>query len=417
MFALQLKADLELLASPTRNESFSSLAGKWAPSPCNFHDKSTLIASTIAELLFPQDTVKSKVPGEELTRKEFIDIARMKYQKEVLAPLRRASCIPEVFMTAREWNLLPYNRVASTCMKKNSALFEKYDAERFMAYLTAVKAGEGRVASGALKPHEMLGEVTKGQEKSAITDLVNELQWKSYVEDVRSRGTLSNCLAVCDVSGSMCGEPLTAAVSMSMLLAEISKPPYNNIFCSFAIKPVMHEIRGETLRERYDNIVKTHWDTTTNFNAVFTLILDRAVAVKLPPEDMIRSVFVFSDMEFDVAQGRSYVTNFQAAKMDFEAKGYVLPRIVFWNLRGDGRFGGTGPGASVPVRGDEENVVLISGYSGKMLAYFMDGKLEQYMAERQKELEQDEAQKQIGLMDALMAVIKSGAYDKWKVVD
>ena len=35
-----------------------------------------------------------------------------------------------------------------------------------------------------------------------------ELQWKSYVNNLKQSGSLSNALAVCDVSGSMSGQPM-----------------------------------------------------------------------------------------------------------------------------------------------------------------------------------------------------------------
>ena len=35
-----------------------------------------------------------------------------------------------------------------------------------------------------------------------------ELQWTSYVNNLKASGCLSNALAVCDVSGSMSGQPM-----------------------------------------------------------------------------------------------------------------------------------------------------------------------------------------------------------------
>ena len=35
-----------------------------------------------------------------------------------------------------------------------------------------------------------------------------QLQWESYVRKLKESGTLSNALAVCDVSGSMSGLPM-----------------------------------------------------------------------------------------------------------------------------------------------------------------------------------------------------------------
>ena len=37
---------------------------------------------------------------------------------------------------------------------------------------------------------------------------VVELQWKAYVDKLRESGTLSSTLSVCDVSGSMTGQPM-----------------------------------------------------------------------------------------------------------------------------------------------------------------------------------------------------------------
>jgi hypothetical protein len=43
------------------------------------------------------------------------------------------------------------------------------------------------------------------------------------------------------------------------------------------------------------------WDMNTDFQAVFDKLLCVAVAGNLPPERMVRKLFVFSDMEFDEA--------------------------------------------------------------------------------------------------------------------
>ena len=46
------------------------------------------------------------------------------------------------------------------------------------------------------------------QHSSALGIETMELQWKSYVSNLKESGTLSNALAVCDVSGSMSGQPM-----------------------------------------------------------------------------------------------------------------------------------------------------------------------------------------------------------------
>lgn len=51
------------------------------------------------------------------------------------------------------------------------------------------------------------GEFAEMQ-SSALSLETMELQWKSYVSNLKASGTLSSALAVCDVSGSMSGQPM-----------------------------------------------------------------------------------------------------------------------------------------------------------------------------------------------------------------
>ena len=39
-------------------------------------------------------------------------------------------------------------------------------------------------------------------------DEVDELQWKRMVDDLLKKGKMRNCIAVCDLSGSMNGTPM-----------------------------------------------------------------------------------------------------------------------------------------------------------------------------------------------------------------
>lgn len=61
-------------------------------------------------------------------------------------------------MSARLWGDIKYNRVTSVCMHKNKDKFEQHDRERFQEYLSEVEAGKKKIASGALKPHELVGQ-------------------------------------------------------------------------------------------------------------------------------------------------------------------------------------------------------------------------------------------------------------------
>ena len=76
---------------------------------------------------------------------------------------QQGACLPcymhlQVYMSAKAWGDVHYSRVPSVCMRNNKDKFEKHDKERFQQYLDDVKAGKKKIASGALKPHELVRE-------------------------------------------------------------------------------------------------------------------------------------------------------------------------------------------------------------------------------------------------------------------
>jgi hypothetical protein len=107
LFVKQLKLDLKLYkeSSGSPQPIFGlSYAAKWTVTPGKGTDKQLLIASAIASKLYPGDGVK---------------VAREKLQREVLSPLRAKLNVPEVKMSASQWNEIEYNKVciSSQCSK------------------------------------------------------------------------------------------------------------------------------------------------------------------------------------------------------------------------------------------------------------------------------------------------------------
>ncbi|KAG8926099.1 hypothetical protein FRC01_009331 [Tulasnella sp. 417] len=122
----------------------------------------------------------------------------------------------------------------------------------------------------------------------------------------------------------------------------------------------------------------SNWGMNTDFDAVFTkLILPMAVRNKIPKEEMVKKLFVFSDMQFDEARSNSeWETNHQNITRVFGEAGYEVPEIVYWNLQGE-------VGAK-PVTKDTPGVAMLSGFSGNMLKLFMEGADELEVAEEKK---------------------------------
>lgn len=355
-FAECLKSDMQKLNSGEGNKI--SLAAKWCPSLDSSFDRATLLCESIARKVFPVEAYPEYSTIEDA---HYAYRVRDRLRKEVLVTLRKSLELPETYIGQNQWGAIPYNRVASVAMKFYKEKFLKHDKDRFEEYMEKVKEGKATIAAGALLPHEIIKSLEDGDGGE-----VAELQWKRMVDDVAKKGTLKNCIAVCDVSGSMSGVPMEVSVALGVLVSELSNDPWKGKVITFSEHPTLQIISGNGLREKTEFVRHMHWGMNTNFQKVFDLLLGVAVNSKLSPEQMIKRVFVFSDMEFDQANASgSWETDYEVIQRKFKEKGYggAIPDIVFWNLR-DSR--------ATPVPGNQKGVALVSGYSKNLMTLFLD---------------------------------------------
>jgi hypothetical protein len=377
-----------------------SLVGKWAPTPGASHDRVTSISTAIAILLHHRGAMSSlsrPVVTSDAVAADDVLVLRSFFQRWVLTPLRAAARVPEPLMAARRWGDVSYKHVASKCMHINSKHFIKHDAERFEAYLDSVAAGKAKISGATLLPHELLAkalaprrfENNKRGESSLASDLrariarreaqVVDAQWDAMIARLRDAGTLDNCLAICDVSGSMGAidwlcpgepQPILPAVALSMTLSQLAKPPFANLFVTFSADPEIVTLQeGAGLVASANAMVRSQWGMNTDLHAVFMrLLLPLAVRHRVPREDMVRRLFVFSDMQFDAADGAGkdvgqWETNHDAIARAYAEAGYDVPEIVYWNLAGQLE--------TVPVEAERKGVALMSGSSPAMMKVFM----------------------------------------------
>ncbi|KAI3958430.1 hypothetical protein MKW98_011118 [Papaver atlanticum] len=284
-------------------------------------------------------------------------------------------------MSSKMWESLPYNRVSSVAMKKYKSFFEAHDEERFNQYLESVQKGETKIAAGALLPHEIIASSYEEKYKDGDYN-VAELQWRRMVDDMSKIGKLSDCLEIADVSGSMRGTPMDVAVALGLLVSEMSQDPWKGKLITFSNDPQFHTIEGDNLRSKTEFIKRMDWGYSTDFQKVFDQILQVAVDGKLKEDQMIKRLFVFSDMEFNQASKKGcyswldqsspasaeeWETDYQVIQDKFREKGYMnVPEIVFWNLRDS---------ESTPVLGQQKGVAMLSGYSKNLVTLFLEGDL------------------------------------------
>ena len=123
--------------------------------------------------------------------------------------------------------------------------------------------------------------------------------------------------------------------------------------------------KGDILKSKIEFVRNMEWGMNTDFQKVFDCILDVAVNENLKEDQMIKRIFVFSDMEFDEASKNPWETDYQAITRKYTEKGYgsAVPQIVFWNLRESN---------ATPVPATQKGVALVSGFSKNLLTLFLD---------------------------------------------
>ncbi|MCJ1379226.1 hypothetical protein MMC17_002326 [Xylographa soralifera] len=469
LFAQQLKKDLELLQTgSSKDRSQISLAAKWAPSLEGFHDKHTFIATSIAEILYPHDT--TTIAGNDTSREMYLKFAREHYRRHILSPLRKALEVVERDVSAETFHRIDFAKVPSIAMNTYKELFVKKSPQSFETYIDKVAEGKSHISGATLSPAKVIQQVYGiyigvDQERSSklllkaktsiLMSKVLDAQWATLVKRIKDSGTLANSIAVCDVSGSMTQptfkdgtEPLHTAIGLSLLLAEVVEGPFGGVFITFSSNPQVVPVGGQndkrSLLEKVRCMHGAEWQMNTDFTAVFErLILPMAIKHKVKQEDMIKQIFVFSDMQFDQVNDPTapLETAYERIKRKYADAGYEVPQLIFWNLNGHPaesnpktvRDNLDAKSSPKPVTSGTEGTMLVSGYSQGLLKMFLEnGHFEEDMVDEEVEVEDVEEEgeedaeglvqvktkkRKMDPMAGLRKAIEHKAYSMLNVVD
>jgi hypothetical protein len=312
-------------------------------------------------------TKKDKLLAKWLPRKG--EVARLYRDVWEMSPkqyrktLSTLSETVEQIMCEKQWGEITYSHVPSVAMNKYRKAFFRNDEARFRSYLGDVEAGDDKINADVLFPHSLYEAWKRREDAQAIN-----VQWNAlpdYMSDSDER-----ILPVCDVSGSMTGLPMSVSVSLGVYISERNKGIFENAFVTFSSKPTMQYLQGHSVVSRFEQLERAHWEMNTNLQAVFDLLLTRAIQEGVPEEDMPTKILIISDMEFDQATRRSYYgqpeeTNLEAIRDKYNRSGYEMPQVVFWNV--NGRLGNS------PATFTDQGIGLVSGFSPSILKGILAG--------------------------------------------
>ncbi len=289
--------------------------------------------------------------------------------------------VVETQMCAKDWNNINFSHVPSLASARYKKAFGRNAKEVYTAYIEALVKGTDpkvKVNAAAVYPYDILKGFISGYGWSNPPKLEVDhavAQWNAlpnYVGD-------SSVLAMVDVSGSMgCAAGGTSttvkcidvAVSLGLYVADKNLGPFKDTFLTFTGQPELLHLKGN-IAEKCKQMATSAWQQNTNLHAAFDKILTTAIQHKVPASEMPGTLLIMSDMQFDQC-GRFDDSAHQMICRKFEAAGYNVPQIVFWNINARD---------NVPVKFDTRGVALVSGFSPSILKAVMAADMEQFTPE------------------------------------
>ena len=293
-----------------------------------------------------------------------------------------AACnLVESLMSQNHWNQIAFDKLPSRAglLYKNAFMRREETKARYAEFMSNK---ETKVNAGVLNPVDIAHQIFayRGYKPSAT----ERQAWQKYWDNLKDYydGREEPGIAIVDVSGSMWGQPLEAAVSMGAYIAERGKGPFQNHFITFSDNPELVEFSGRDIYDKFHRAQGAEWGGSTNIEAVFDLLLRTAVGHGTSPKDMPKTLYIFSDMEFNAcisagprSQSRwlsstrmlnrnQIDTVIEAQAHKWRQYGYQIPRVIFWNL--DARQN------NIPAIGD--GFSYVSGFSMNMVECILSGK-------------------------------------------
>lgn len=331
---------------------------------CGLGDSISLLAKWM-----PSNNTSSKQKRSEAAILQSLLHLNAREYRKILSKLREHLAVVDRKVSLNQWNDINYNHVPSKANLKYRNAFLKHDEERRQAYLTSLQKGDDSVKINA--------------ESMFLYDIVqayidNNSCWRNilrpYDETLEqlwhaqeSPKDYDDILVIRDGSGSM-GQQLSGnssvtalnvADSIALYCAQHNKnESFKNRFITFSNRPQMVDISMcQTLRDKLRRLHRYDDYSNTDIEATFNLILDTAVKNHLRQEELPSACLIISDMQFDQATKHDdNTTVIESCRRKFEALGYTMPRLIFWNVSVYAHN-------TIPVQMHSSGVILVSGFS------------------------------------------------------
>lgn len=365
------------VGTPLENEAFAFMKNQLAL------DVQSKTPSLLAKWLKSENT-SSKESRDLATKTRKAFGMNHKQYRKTLSILRERINVLERLMSAGKWDEIEFDKIPSRAGLIYKNAFAKHDIERMregatQSYADFAKDTTTKVNAEVLNPVDIANKIFRNYRACEIDRLMFDKYWANLKDYYN--GKEENGIAVVDVSGSMHGQPMNAAVSMGAYIAERGKGPFKDHFITFSGNPQLVRFEGVDIFDKFHRAVDAAWGQNTNIEATLNLLLNTARKNNCTQEEIPTRLYIFSDMEFDdcvcigdpfsgmwggrdtITIGDANATFFEKAKKQWANYGYKLPQIVFWNLNATHE--------NIPAIG--EGFSYVSGFSMTMIEEILSG--------------------------------------------
>jgi hypothetical protein len=290
--------------------------------------------------------------------------------------------VVESQMCAKEWDAINFSHVPSVASARYKKAFFKNATEAYSAYVAALVKGTDpkvKVNAGAVFPYDVLKGVIgsyRGNFNATELALVQK-QWESLENFIGD----ANVLPLVDVSGSMSCPAggrnsqskttcMDVAISLGLYVADKNKGKFKDTFLTFSGSPELVHLNGNIV-QKCQQMSSSNWGMNTDLVKAMDKILSTAKNGNVPQAEMPEMLLIMSDMQFDQC-ARFDDSAMKMIARKYEAAGYELPKIVFWNLNSND---------NVPAKYDSRGVALVSGFSPAIMAAVLGGDTSQFTPE------------------------------------
>lgn len=262
--------------------------------------------------------------------------------------------VVEQKMCAGDWKEIDFSKLPSLASARYNKAFARNSKETYDLYKEQLASGEAKINVNAVYPYDVIKTIRVGGEQEVAVAQWNALPNYLGEDFILPMVDVSGSMS-CAANGSGSLSCMDVAISLGLYLADKQTGAFKDMFLTFSANPQLQILKGD-LNAKLNQLESSDWGMNTDIEKAFVKVLDVAVKGKVPQAEMPKYIMIMSDMEFDACTDG---TAFNTLQSRFEAAGYELPKVVFWNL--NARLG------NVPVTQDQKNVALISGFSTNVL--------------------------------------------------